>query len=278
MRLNLAILLGGAATAAFAQAPAADPHAGHDMSGHAAHAPAVAPAIAAAVGDRRRTPANLARDKYRHPAETLAFFGVTPADRVVEFIPGGGWYSEILVPLLANGGSYTALVTSAKGAEGATKMLGGKGLKGAVATLDPATGTSTVPPASQDVVLTFRNIHNLTMGGGPVAANAFKAWFDMLKPGGTLGVVEHRLPEARDSAAEKESGYLKRSTVVALATAAGFTLAGESEINANPRDTADYPQGVWTLPPTLREGEKDKAKYLAIGESDRMTLRFVKPM
>lgn len=238
------------------------------------------PAIRSAVVNPGRTPANVQRDKYRHPAETLTFFGVKPTDTVVEFIPSGGWYTEILGPLVKGKGRYVALVTSPKAADGATRMLAGKqALVGpaTVATLDPAAGTSTVPANSADVVLTFRNIHNLTMGGGPGAANVFKAWYAMLKPGGTLGIVEHRLPEARDTAAEKSSGYLKRSTVLKLAQGAGFRLAGESQVNANSKDTADYPQGVWTLPPTLREGEKDRAKYLAIGESDRMTLKFTKP-
>ena len=238
-------------------------------------------AIRAAVSNSGRTPVNRARDRYRHPAQTLAFFGMKPTDTVVEFSPAGGWYTEILGPLTNGKGHYIALAGSAKSAEGATKMLDGKraliGTTASVATLDAAAGTSTVPAASADVVLTFRNIHNLTMGGGATAANAFKAWYAMLKPGGTLGVVEHRLPAERNVAEEKSSGYLKRSTVVALAQQAGFRLSGESAVNANPNDTADYPKGVWTLPPTLSEGEKDRARYLAIGESDRMTLKFIKP-
>ena len=237
-------------------------------------------AIRAAVASPARTPANLARDRYRHPAQTLAFFGVKPADTVVEFSPAAGWYTEILGPLTNGKGRYIALVGSPKGAEAAGKMLDAKraavGPAAAVATMDAAAGTSTVPAGSADVVLTFRNIHNLTMGGGATAANAFKAWFAMLKPGGTLGIVEHRLPAARNVADEKTSGYLKRATVVALAQSAGFRLAGESEVNANPKDKADYAQGVWTLPPVLRGGDVDRAKYVAIGESDRMTLKFVK--
>jgi predicted methyltransferase len=113
--------------------------------------------------------------------------------------------------------------------------------------------------------------------GPDTAPRVFVAFFKMLKPGGTLGVVDHRLPEGRDSKLEKSSGYLKRSTVMKLATAAGFRLAAESQVNTNPKDSADYPNGVWTLPPTLEEGDKDRARYLAIGESDRMTLKFVKP-
>ncbi|WP_076068620.1 class I SAM-dependent methyltransferase [Sphingomonas montana] len=238
-------------------------------------------AIRAAVAAPTRTPANQLRDAYRHPAQTLAFFGVKPTDTIVEFSPAGGWYTEILGPLTNGKGRYVALVGSAKGADSATKMLAAKraavGPAATVATMDAAAATSTVPAASADVVLTFRNIHNLTMGGGTTAAGAFKAWYAMLKPGGTLGIVEHRLPAARPDSDEKTSGYLKRTTVVALAQAAGFRLAGESQVNANPKDKADYPKGVWTLPPNYAEGDTDRAKYAAIGESDRMTLKFVKP-
>ncbi len=247
-------------------------------SGAQAVAKRTDPAIAKAVAAPERSPQNRARDRYRHPAETLAFFGVTPTQTVVEFQPGGGWYTEILAPMLSARGHYVGL-TSQKGQEGLTKLLAGDGsrYKGAsAAALDVAAGTSTVPDGSVDTVLTFRNIHNLIMQGGQAAPNAFKAFHRMLKPGGTLGVVDHRLPENMDSTAEMKSGYLKRSTIVKLASEAGFRLAGESKVNANPRDTHDWAEGVWTLPPTLRLGDTDRAKYVAIGESDRMTLRFVK--
>ncbi|MES2755210.1 MAG: methyltransferase domain-containing protein [Pseudomonadota bacterium] len=244
----------------------------------AAAPPKADPAITAAVANPARSPESRARDQYRHPVQTLAFFGVKPTDSIVEFSPGGGWYTEILARAVANRGRYTALVGSPKAAEGANKLLTTKGLAGTVATLDTAAGTSTVAAGSATVVLTFRNIHNLTMNPNPaIAPNAFKAWYTMLKPGGTLGIVEHRLPAARDSADEAKSGYLKRATVVRLAEGAGFKLAGESEINANPKDTADYPDGVWTLPPVYQRKDVDRARYAAIGESDRMTLKFVKP-
>lgn len=234
------------------------------------------PAIAKAVANPARPAAERARDQYRHPVETLAFFGVKPGQKVAEFSPSGGWYAVILSAIA--GPNYTALVASQRGAEAAQKMLADRGLKGSVAIIDPTAGTSTVAPNSQDVILTFRNVHNLIMNDNPaVAGNIFKAWHAMLKPGGTLGVVDHRLPEGRDIAQEKTSGYLKRSTIVRLAESAGFKLAGESEVNANPKDTADHPEGVWTLPPTLRLKDVDRAKYVAIGESDRMTLKFVKP-
>jgi predicted methyltransferase len=253
------------ATATVAAAP--------DHGDHAAHA-----AIAKALADQRRSAANRARDVYRHPMETLAFFGVRPGQTLVEYNPGGGWYTEVLAPMLKGNGRYIALV-SARSQERTAKLFAdNKDWFGPaeVATLDSSAGTSTLKPNSVDVLLTFRNVHNMMMQGESAATGAFKAFHTALKPGGTLGIVDHRLPEARDTALERTSGYLKRSTVVRLAEAAGFKLAAESEINANPKDTADWPDGVWTLPPTLQKKDVDRAKYLAIGESDRMTLKFVK--
>lgn len=242
---------------------------------------APSPAIAAAVADPHRTPAFRLRDRYRHPIETLSFFGVRPDQTIVEYQPTGGWYTEILAPMVSARGRFIGLAGPSQKSQDGLKALidgGGERYRGATAaTLDVKTGTSTVADGSADVVLTFRNIHNLTIAGNSAAPYAFSAFYRMLKPGGVLGVEEHRLPETADSAREATSGYLKRSTVVALATAAGFRLAGESEVNANPKDTHDWPEGVWTLPPTLRRGEADRATYLAIGESDRMTLRFIKP-
>ena len=243
--------------------------------------PADQPAIKAAVADTHRTNAETHRDQYRHPVETLTFFGLRADQTVVEFNPGGGWYTAILAPMLSAHGHYVGLVIHGEKAEASLAKLiaaGGDRYHGATAaTLDPASASSTVPDNSADEVLTFRNVHNLIMAGGDTPGGAFKAWFRMLKPGGVLGVVDHHLPESADSAAEQKSGYLKRSTVVRLAEAAGFRLAAESAINANPADPHDWPNGVWTLPPVLELGDQDRAKYLAIGESDRMTLKFVKP-
>jgi predicted methyltransferase len=258
----------------------------HPLLALAALATLTAPAIAAqtpiaaAVADPQRSAANRARDPYRHPVQTLAFFGIKPTDNLVEFVPGGGWFTEILAPLVKGKGQYTALVTSPKGAEGAGKLLAGKATwfgPTKVAVLDAAAGTSTLPPASADAIVTFRNVHNLLMQSDAAAPNAFRAFFAALKPGGTLGVEDHHLPEAMDSALEKTSGYVKRSTIVKLATDAGFKLAAESPVNANPKDTHDHPKGVWTLPPTYELGDVDRAKYQEIGESDRVTLKFVKP-
>ncbi len=235
--------------------------------------------IAAAVQSPTRTPANRARDAYRHPAQTLAFFGVKPTQTVVEFLPAGGWYAEILAPLVKGRGHYVALVPTTQAERTRTAFADKASVYGPtqVATIDFKTGASSIPAGSADVVLTFRNVHNLLMQDDPaVAERVFKAFYAALKPGGVLGVVDHRLPEQMDSAREKTSGYIKRSTIVRLAQAAGFRLAGESAINANPKDTHDHPEGVWTLPPTYRLKDVDRAKYAAIGESDRITIRLVK--
>ena len=243
-------------------------------------APRPPASIAAAVAAPTRTPANIARDRYRHPAETLAFFGVKPTDTVVEVWPGAGWYTEILAPLTAARGRYYVAGPWEKGLN-AIRALQTKDAatygKVQLAALPAQAGQPPVPDGSADVVLTFRNVHNWRFGGEDQARQMFAAMYRMLKPGGTLGVVEHRLPEARDAAAEEKSGYMKPSSVIGFATAAGFKLAGKSEVNANPKDTADWAGGVWTLPPSYALKDVDRAKYAAIGESDRMTLKFVKP-
>ena len=241
-------------------------------------------ALKAAVAAPSRTPANTARDRYRHPYETLAFFGVRPSDTVVELSPGGGWYTEILTPYLRQGGGTLYVGGSERGLGNVrTMMTANPALYGAIREArfplpaNAGADVPRVPDGSADVVLTFRNVHNFLMGDTPIAEEAFRQAFAMLRPGGTLGIVDHRLPESADSARERTSGYLKVSTVRRLAEAAGFRFVGASEVNANPRDTTAHPEGVWTLPPTLRLGEQDRARYLAIGESDRMTLRFEKP-
>ena len=250
------------------------------MAGEADLSAAERSSLAAAVAASTRTAANVARDRHRHPVETLSFFGVEPDDTVVEVSPGGGWYTEILAPYVASRGRYYA-VASSGGLNGVRKMMeANPGLYGRInpAIFPAADGeVSRVPDGSADVVLTFRNVHNWMMAKEPFADRAFAQMYAMLKPGGTLGVVEHRLPESADSAREKTSGYLKTSTVRRLAEQAGFRFVGASEVNANPRDTADHPEGVWTLPPTLRLKDVDREKYMAIGESDRMTLKFMKP-
>lgn len=246
-----------------------------DHGDHAAHQQS--DPIGAALIAPARTPANVARDKYRHPAETLKFFGVTPTQTVVEYMPGGGWYTEVLAPLLKDKGTFYAAQPSGKGFDKLKAKLDADPAAYDKVKLVPwSAPLAAVPPGSVDTLLTFRNVHNMVMGGTEAAT--FKAFFDVLKPGGTLGIVDHRLPEDRDAALEKSSGYLKVSTVRRLAQAAGFEYVGASEVNANPKDTANWKKGVWTLPPVLANGEADKAKYLAIGESDRMTLKFRKPI
>ncbi len=243
-------------------------------------------ALLGAIEASTRTAANVARDRYRHPYETLQFFGVRPNDTVVEIWPGGGWYTEILAPyVLQGGGTYYAAAMNDNMMNGVRRMReANPSLYGGIrlATF-PAfdAGQARIPDGSADVVLTFRNVHNWIMGyqrdNEPYGEEAFRQIYAMLRPGGTLGVVDHRLPEGADAERERSSGYVKVSTVRRLAEAAGFRLVESSEINANPRDTADWPRGVWTLPPVLRLGDQDRERYLAIGESDRMTLRFVKP-
>jgi predicted methyltransferase len=257
-------------------------------------APAHDAALKAAIAAPTRTAANTARDRYRHPYETLAFFGVRPSDTLVEIWPGGGWYTEILAPYVLQGGGtyYAAGMTDGQLAGVRRLIAANPTLYGGIRlatfpAFDPGPGSGAgaaatrVPDGSADVVLTFRNVHNWRMGyqrdRQDYSEEAFRQMYAMLRPGGTLGVVDHRLPEDAEAAREQSSGYIKTSTVRRLAEAAGFRFAGASEVNANPRDTADWPDGVWTLPPTLRRGEADRDRYLAIGESDRMTLRFVKP-
>ncbi len=244
--------------------------------------------LAAAVSGAWRNPDNVARDGYRHPRETLQFFGVMPDDTVIEITPGGGWYAEILAPYLRDDGQYVAAVVDpmalpeGRGRDYQANSKAGleKLFAGAPAQFDRARVVAYDPakPAfgaagSADAVLTFRNVHNWRMNGQ--AEGMFKGFFDVLKPGGVLGVVEHRA--AADVPADDRSGYVGQAQVVAMAQAAGFVLDGTSEVNANPRDTKDHPNGVWTLPPGNRHDDADRAKYQAIGESDRMTLRFRKP-
>ncbi|GAA0712083.1 methyltransferase [Dokdonella soli] len=232
-----------------------------------------------------RSPANKARDPYRHPKQTLEFFGVKLGDTLIEITPGGGWYAEVLAPLLKGSGTYIAAVTKPNKPEGEAaqdksalqkKFEGDAAHYAETKTVEfdpkaPALGA----PDSADTVVTFRNVHNWVMAD--TAPLMFKAFFDVLKPGGTLGVVDHRAAAGADLEKIKNSGYLPQDYVIKLATDAGFKLVAQSEINANPKDTKDYEKGVWTLPPTLQLGDKDKDKYLAIGESDRMTLKFEKP-
>jgi predicted methyltransferase len=232
-----------------------------------------------------RSPNNRARDVYRHPKATLQFFGLRPDQTVIEITPGGGWYSEILAPLLHDNGHYVAAVAKPDSGDEARQDQDALQRKFAAdlmhygnakfVTFDPKAPVFGAP-GSADLVLTFRNVHNWVMADTTPAM--FKAFYTVLRPGGVLGVVDHRADDSALLDAVKKSGYLPTKYVVKMATDAGFVLQDSSEINANPKDTKNYPKGVWTLPPTYALGDTDKAKYQAIGESDRMTLRFVKPL
>jgi predicted methyltransferase len=244
--------------------------------------------LAAAIASSARTPRFVARDVYRHPLETLRFFRVLPGQTVVEIWPGRGWYMEILAPYLHDRGKYYAAIEAADVAGASREARENAAYlrkriaddpahfgKVIVTELHPPQLTEICPPGTADVVLTFRNVHNWIAAGDQQAQ--FAAFFKALKPGGVLGVVEHRARPGTSLEEMSKSGYVAEAYVKQLASAAGFRFEAESPINDNPKDTKDYTEGVWTLPPTLALGDKDRAKYLAIGESDRMTLRFVKP-
>ena len=235
-----------------------------------------------------RDAGNAARNQYRHPKGTLTFFGLDASMTVVEIWPSAGWYTEILAPVLRDKGKYYAagFALTAKRTPDWRKKMQREFQKKLdarprlydrliVTELSIPERTEMAPAGAADRVLTFRNVHNWMKGD--YAPAMFEAMFKALKPGGVLGVVEHRAPKGASRDQMVVSGYVTEARVKMLASGAGFRFVASSEINANPKDTADRPSGVWTLPPSLRLGEKDRAKYLAIGESDRMTLRFVKP-
>ena len=248
----------------------------------AAMTPASNAALQAAIDAPGRDAANRLRDGYRHPMHTLQFFDVKPTHTVIEITPGGGWYSEILAPYLNANGAYIGAVgmaaaDSAGGRRNTAfrdKLAGDTGTAGA--TLVEFDGKAPVfANGSADVVLTFRNVPNWDGAGN---ADAYlRGFFAALKPGGVLGVVEHRAKPGPDLEVMKSSGYLTEALVTKYATDAGFVLEASSEINANAKDGTSHPNGVWTLPPVNRHDAADDAKYKAIGESDRMTLRFRKP-
>jgi predicted methyltransferase len=241
-------------------------------------------ALGKAIAGQQRSAEHKARDKYRHPQETLEFFDVKDNMTVVEVWPGAGWYTEILAPYLRDKGKLYAAHFSADAEEPYFK----KGLKDFVdklhdqpkvygkvelTALQPPELLQIAPDGSADRVLTFRNVHNWMKSDQ--AAAVFSAMYKALKPGGILGVVEHRNNALKPQDTQAESGYVSEDYVIALARNAGFEFLGKSEINANSKDTKDYP--VWALPPSLALKDKDREKYLAIGESDRMTIKFMKP-
>jgi predicted methyltransferase len=236
------------------------------------------------AGDQR-SPEQRARDAYRHPKETLLFFGIRPDMRVVEIWPDGGWYTEIIAPLVHARGKYYAALEPAdpqstyitRGEQAFRDKLAARPelYGGAEFTTLGAGGGEIAPAGSVDMVLTFRNLHDWMSDGS--ASQALAAMYRALKPGGVLGVTDHRGNPGLPQDPHARNGYVNEDYAIRLIEAAGFKLVAKSEINANPKDTKDYPQGVWTLPPTYRLGATDRDKYAAIGESDRFTLKFVKP-
>lgn len=267
---------------------------GRPVSAVAPRAPEIPVTVSTAHGKlekvlagKQRTAAERARDAYRHPMETLEFFGINRGTRVIEITPGEGWYAAILSPMVKSMGNYVAAVVD-ENAPGApdytadqnamlqerfrsdrTSYDGTRQLLRRFRPDQPVFGE----PGTADMVLSFRNAHNWIAES--TAPQHFKAAFDVLKPGGTFGLVDHRANPGAPT--DGLSGYVTEQQIIELATTAGFRLAARSEFNANAKDTKDYPDGVWTLPPTYALGDKDRAKYAAIGESDRMTLKFVKP-
>ena len=262
---------------------ARDAHGGGNAGRH--RLPTTDAALKAILASAHRRPGHAARDPYRHPVETLRFFGVTEATTVMEYAPGEGWYTEVLAPLLGKRGTLYEPTSDPNGPADQQSTLSGQRFKalldsspeiyGHVKTIvvdnkAPKLGLD----KAADVVLLIREVHGYYNQG------TLSQWLaearSALKPGGVLGIVQHRAPPGSKVEDTAKNGYVPEAWVIQQVEAAGFKLAGKSEINANPRDTKDYPQGVWSLPPTLREGEANRAKYLAIGESDRMTLKFVK--
>jgi len=243
-------------------------------------------ALQTAIDGASRGEKNKLRDEFRRPYQTLQFFDVKPDHKVVEIWPGGGWYTEILAPYVRDAGQFVAAHFPADSkseyfkksrAKFDQKMAANPEFydKVVVTGIHPPAHDSATESGTADRVLTFRNVHNW-MGMG-IEGMMFDSFYDALKPGGKLGVIEHRAPEGSSMQFMKDSGYVTEAYIIELAGHAGFELVASSPINNNPADTKDYKDGVWTLPPTLKLKDKDRAKYLAIGESDRMTLLFVKP-
>jgi predicted methyltransferase len=246
-------------------------------------------ALSAAIDNSGRSAASKTRDAARHPHDTLTFFGIKPGMTVVELAPGAGWYTEILAPYLRGQGRLIAASNDPKSSSERSRAAAARFQrkldanpaafdKVQLGAFEPPANIHYAPKGSVDLVLTFRNIHNWVPAGEASMKTVFAGVYDSLKPGGIFGVVEHRLPADRVQDARASSGYLHQHYVIELAEGAGFKLAAASEINANAKDKADHKSRVWALPPSYANRELDRATYAEIGESDRMTLKFVKPL
>jgi|TARA_B110000114_G_C15034996_1_gene374587 predicted methyltransferase len=245
----------------------------------------VGPLIDNAIASDHRSAKNKARDSQRHPKETLMFFGFKPGMKVLEILPGGGWYTEILAPALKD---YGQLTVASFGADNPSDYMrnvhnryvanleANPEVYGQVKTevFEEEGYLTKVASDSQDMILTFRNSHNWIRFGG--IEQAYKSFSRVLKKGGVLGVVQHRAAPDADVKQTAEQGYVPEAYLIQLAESMGFKLVAQSEINANAKDTKDHSKGVWSLPPSFREKDNNREKYAAIGETDRMTLRFVK--
>ncbi|MEZ0311233.1 MAG: class I SAM-dependent methyltransferase [Myxococcota bacterium] len=250
-----------------------------------AHAdPETVAKIERVLAESHRTDEERARDMYRHPAQTLAFFGLHDNMTVVELFPGRGWFTAVLAPVLADKGRLVLPIADPNGPEDGEGVKYAKALTARMAAapdkfskaqtrIQPMDAWDLGPAGSADMVVTFRSLHNLKPAE---LEHLLEAVHTVLKPGGVLGVEDHRANPGADPAKGGDTGYVPEEWVIKTIEAKGFTLDAKSEINANPKDTKDYPEGVWTLPPTLALKEQDRDKYVAIGESDRMTLRFVR--
>jgi len=245
-------------------------------------APAANAALAAALSSPLRSAPNKARDRYRHPAETLTFFGLRPSQSVLEIEPGGGYWTEILAPYLAKHGRYTAALPigtpfADKEAEAfLNKLHANEAAYGKVIVTRFGPKEPVAPPDGYDLILSFRNLHDWMADGSAAAVLAGIA--GALQPGGVFGIEDHRAPADLPQDPKAKNGYVREDYAIRLIEASGLRLVARSEIGANPRDTKNYPDGVWDLPTSLRQGQIDRSKYLTIGESDRWTLKFSKPV
>ncbi|MDD9888974.1 MAG: methyltransferase [Gammaproteobacteria bacterium] len=242
--------------------------------------------LEALINGHHRSDVNIARNGPRHPVETLEFFGLEKDMTVIEILPAGGWYTEIIAPYVAEEGKFyaahfspnSALPYAPRSLQGFEKKITDNPEiygKITVRHIDPPHEVRIAPPESADLAMTFRNVHNWIMAGQEL--EYFETFYAALKPGGILGVVEHRALPGSSMEVMETTGYVTQDYVIEIAEKAGFVFVASSEINANSKDLTEYPAGVWTLPPTYRLGEENRDQYTAIGESDRMTLKFRKP-